>query len=110
MTRRSSKMGREGPPTGEPNTFTEPRYVWLFQCSNRIALHAATLDQTAWNLPKKVCRDDKWTLIGQLVVGPDTKTSAGIDIEAVKAGIESDGFYLWNADMEPLPDTLRLMR
>jgi hypothetical protein len=34
----------------------------------------------------------------------------GIDIDALKAGIEKDGFYLWNADMEALPDTLGLMR
>jgi hypothetical protein len=34
----------------------------------------------------------------------------GIDMVSLKAGIQKDGFYLWNAEMEPLPDTLRLMR
>lgn len=90
--------------------FTEPRYVWLFQCSNRMALHAATLDRTAKSLPANICRDGKWTMSGQLVVGPDTASSTGIGIEALKAGIQADGFYMWNADSEPLPDTLRLMR
>jgi hypothetical protein len=32
------------------------------------------------------------------------------DIEALMAGIEKDGFYLWNADVEPPADALRLMR
>lgn len=90
--------------------FIELRYVWLFQCSNRMALCAATLDRTAKNLPREVCRDGKWSMSGQLVVGPDTTSSTGIDIEALKAGIQTDGFYLWNADAEPLSDTLRLMR
>jgi hypothetical protein len=35
---------------------------------------------------------------------------AGIDVEALIAGIEKDGYYLWNADTEPPPDTLWLMR
>jgi hypothetical protein len=85
----------------------EPRYVWLFLCSNRIALHTATIDRTAKNLPTEACRDGKWIVSGQLVVGPG---SAGIDIEALKVGIQADGFYLWNADAEPLSDMLRLMR
>jgi hypothetical protein len=97
-------------PDKSTSPFIEPRYVWLFQCSSRMALHAATLDRTAKNLPRKVCRDGKWTVSGQLVVGPDTTSITGIDIEAFKAGIQADGFYLWNADLEPLSDALRLMR
>jgi hypothetical protein len=96
--------------TGNKNVFSAPRYVWLFQCSNRIALHAATLDRSARNLPKDVCRDGKWTMSGQLVVGPDTTSSTGIDTLSLKAGIQKDGYYLWNADAGPLPDTLQLMR
>jgi hypothetical protein len=103
MTSRTDKSSGTSP-------FSEPRYVWLFQCSNRIALHAATLDRSAGNLPKDVCRGGKWTLSGQLVVRPETKSDTGIDIEALKAGILAGGFYLWNADSEPPPDTLRLMR
>jgi hypothetical protein len=64
------------------NPFIEPRYIWL----------------------------GKWTVSGQLVVEPDTMSSTGIDIEALKIGIQTDGFYLWNADGEPLPDGLQLMR
>ena len=101
--------GRKKTLTGT-SEFGEPHYVWLFQCSNRIFLHAATLDRTAKNLPMDVCREGKWNLIGQLVVGTDTQSSAGIDIITLKAGIQKDGFYLWNADMEPLPDSLRPMR
>ena len=92
------------------DVFTEPRYVWLFQCSNRTALHAATLDAKAGNLPKDVCRDGKWMMNGQLVVGPHTTRGTGIDIVALRTGIGNDGYYLWDADAEPLPDTLRLMR
>ena len=70
----------------DTNVFAEPRYVWLFRCSNRIALHAATLDRKAGNLPEDVCRNFKWTISGQLVVGPDTTSSIGVDIDALKAG------------------------
>jgi hypothetical protein len=46
---------------------------------------------------------------GQLFWGSDNLKSVGIDIDALKVGIANDGFYLWNADLEPLPN-LRLMR
>jgi hypothetical protein len=92
------------------NVFVEPHYVWLFQCSSRTRLHVATLDRTAKNLPEKVCRDGEWTLSGQLIVGPATGNSAGIDLHALMAGIRKDGYYLWNADEEELPDGLRLTR
>jgi hypothetical protein len=92
------------------DVFSELRYVWLFQCSNRTALHAATLNRKAGNLPKDVCRDGKWTLSGQLIVGPKTEDSAGINVDALKAAVQNDGYYLWSAESEPLPTTLRLMR
>jgi hypothetical protein len=81
--------------------FTEPRYVWLFQCSDRLVLNAATLDRRGRNLPKTICQNSSWTVSGQLIVGPGTSSSAGINLEALKAGIEKDGFYLWNADASP---------
>lgn len=109
MTVRKATAAKE-PPLSGSLAFTEPRYVWVFQCSTQAVLHAATLDRTARNLPKKACRVGEWTLNGQLVVGPQNAPMAGIDIDALKAGIENDGFYLWNAAMEPSPDTLRLMR
>jgi hypothetical protein len=110
MTNRKRTTGTTTIPTGGNDVFAEPRYVWVFQCSNRLAIHVATLDRSGPNLSKDLCRDGVWTLTGQLVVGPKNHPSVGIDIDAVKAGIEQDGFYLWNADVEPLPDTLRLMR
>jgi hypothetical protein len=90
--------------------FTEPHYVWLFQCSNQTALHATTRDPKAGNRPKDACRDGRWTIGSQLVVGPDTMSNTGINIEALKAGIQREGFYLWNVAIEALSDTLRLMR
>ena len=110
MTIRTSKNSNKVQSDHGTTVFTEPRYVWLFQCSNRIVVHVATLDRTASNLPSAVCRDGKWDLIGQLVIGPETKSSAGIDIVALKSGVQADGFYLWNADIEPPTDDLRLMR
>ena len=71
-------------------------------------MHAATLDQTASNLPTTVCQDGKWNVIGQLGVGPNTGSSPGIDLEALGTGIQAEGYYLWNADMEPLPNSLHL--
>jgi hypothetical protein len=97
-------------PTASKDVFVEPRYVWVFQCSNQLALHAATIDRRGPKLPKDLCRGGAWTLTGQLIVGPENQPSVGIDMDALKAGIGKDGFYLWNADMEPLPDTLRPMR
>ena len=71
----------------DTTVFAAPKYVWLFRCSSRIAVHAATLDRSAGNLPSNVCRDGKWDSVGQLVIGPDTKNSYGIDLEALKIGI-----------------------
>jgi hypothetical protein len=105
----STMTGNSVRPT-DKDVFSELRYVWLFQCSCRTALHAATFDRTAGNLPSDVCRDGKWTMNGQLVVGPHTTSSIGIDLASLKAGIEKDGFYLWSADWEPQPDTLRSIR
>lgn len=110
MASGTPKNADEAQSNQETTVFTGLRYVWLFQCSTRTALHAATLDRTAGDLPTAVCRDGKWNLTGQLLIGEDTKSTAGIDIVALKSGIQTDGFYLWNADMEPLPDSLRLMR
>jgi hypothetical protein len=106
---------------GEPNddktkrpiakaSFAKPQYVWVFQCSNRLALHAATFDRKGRNLPMPLCADGIWRLNGQLIVGPDNNGSVGIDITALKVGIKTDGYYLWNADLEPPPETLRLMK
>lgn len=97
-------------PIRATNVFDTHRYVWLFQCSRQTAIHAAALNQTTRNLPRTVCQDGRWVLNGQLVIGPDTGEIIGIDITALKAGIEKDGFYMWNADFEPLPNTLKLMR
>ena len=111
MTSRKREAGDKGLSTsGAMDVFAEFRYVWVFQCSDRLALHAATLDRSGPNLPKDPCGGGAWTLTGQLIVGPENRPSVGIDIGALKAGIAKDGFYLWNANMEPLPDTLRLMR
>jgi len=51
-----------------------------------------------------------WTVSGRLIVGPGRWSSVAVDIEALKSGIEKDGFYLWSADAEPPSDTLRLIR
>jgi hypothetical protein len=98
-------------PTGATtDVFAEPRYVWVFLCSHRITLHAATLDRNGRNLPKDLCPGGAWTLSGQLVVGPNQSSRPGIDIVALKIGIEQNGWYLWSTEIEPPPDTLRLMR
>ena len=111
MTSRKLKAGdKDLSISGTLDVFAESRYVWVFQCSERLALHAATLDRSGPNLPNDPCGGGAWTLTGQLIVGPENRPSVGIDIGALKAGITKNGFYLWNADMEPLPDTLRLMR
>jgi hypothetical protein len=89
--------------------FADRRLVWVFQCSKHLALHCATLDAKGTNLPAKVCAGGLWMRSGQLFVGPDNLKSVGVDINALKVGIADDGFYLWNADLEPLPD-LCLMR
>jgi hypothetical protein len=109
MTTRASKINARNPPTGT-DVFTELRYVWLFHCSNRPGLHAATLDRRGQNVPKCICQSGTWKASGQLIVGPDSGSRAATNIEALKAGIIKDGFYLWTVDAEPLPDTLRLMR
>ena len=108
MAKRTSKIGPE--PLSGPGVFAQPRYVWVFQCSARLALHAATLDRTARTLPKNVCQRAEWIMNGQLVVGPRNAPMAGIDVDALIAGFEKDGYYLWNAEAEPLPDDLCLMR
>ena len=87
--------------------FREPRYVWLFQCSNRLALHAATLDPRGRNLPKSICQGGTWSVSGQLIVGARSKGSLAVDIEALRSGIEMDGFFLWNAEPMSQRDTLR---
>jgi len=108
MVKRTPQVDAE-PPSG-PGVFATPRYVWVFQCSTQLALHAATLDRRARNVPKKVCQSGEWVMKGQLIVGPKNTPMVGIDVEALVVGIEADGYYLWNADAEPLPDDLRLMR
>jgi hypothetical protein len=76
MTNRVAKMsGKELP--AEANVFAEPRYVWLFHCSNRLALHAATLDRRGRKLPSNICQGGTWTVSGQLTVEPDSKSSRG---------------------------------
>jgi hypothetical protein len=109
MTKSTAKSAEKSPLPGS-DEFAEPRYVWLFQCSARPALHAATLDRMATNLPKNACQSGEWSLNGQLVVGPQNAPMAGLDVEALIVGIARDGYYLWSAEVEPLPDTLRLMR
>jgi uncharacterized protein YcgL (UPF0745 family) len=106
MTNRKSKV-----PAGAANVFSTPRYVWLFQCSSRLALHAATLDRRGGNLPVNLCAGGgAWKVCGQMVVGPDARSSPVVDVQALKVAIEKDGYYLWNADAEPPGDGLRLMR
>ena len=108
MAKRKSTADAE--PLSGVGVFVEPRYVWVFQCSTRLGLHAATLDRSARNLPKNVCRSGKWIVNGQPIVGPQNAPMAGIDVEALIAGIEAEGYNLWNAEAEPLPDDMRLMR
>ena len=45
-----------------------------------------------------------------MIVGPDARTSAAVDVPTLKVAIEKDGYYLWNADAEPPADALRSMR
>jgi hypothetical protein len=90
--------------------FAEQHYVWVFQCSHRVTLHAATLDRKGRNLPKGLCSGGTWALSGQMVVGPDQSSRPGIDIVALKIGIQQNGFYLWSTELEPPPNTLRLIR
>jgi hypothetical protein len=110
MTSRMPKTARHQSLTNAKDTFARARHVWLFRCANRPALHAATLDSHGRNLPARVDQDGPWMLIGQLVVGPENTAHAGLDITAIKAGIEVDGVYLWNADLEIPQAQLRLMR
>jgi hypothetical protein len=97
-------------PLSGTSAFAELRYVWIFRCPGRPALHVATLDRRAERLPARVCKDENWVLSGQLIIGPLSDDSVGVDITALKAGIEQDGFYMWSADAAPLSTTLRLMR
>jgi hypothetical protein len=84
--------------------------VSLFRCANRPALHADTLDSSGGKLPTRPDQDGPWTEIGQLTVGPDDTARTGIDITAIKTGIEADGIYLWNSDPDNPQSPLRLMR
>jgi hypothetical protein len=109
MTKRKSTAAKK-PPLSGAGLSSESKYVWVFQCSSKLALHAATLDPRARNLPKTVCQGAEWTRNGLLVMGPHNAPMAGIDVIALIVGIEKDGYYIWNADMEPPLDTTRLMR
>jgi hypothetical protein len=100
----------KGPQPNGAGVFVESRYVWVFQCSTRLALHAATLDRNARNVPQSICHEGEWVLNGQLIVGPQNAPMAGIDIEALKVGIEEDGYYVWSADTESPLGLLQLMR
>jgi hypothetical protein len=97
-------------PLIESGVFAELRYVWLFQCSLRTALHAATLDKLGSNLPRHACTGGIWSCVGQLIVGPKHDRCIAVDIAALKAGIEQDGFYLWSAETEAPAVSLTLMR
>jgi hypothetical protein len=110
MSGRTSTPGEKGQPRGATGVFAEPRYVWIFQCSRRATLRAATLDRRGRNLPTNLCQGGTWTVSGQLTVGSDQSSRPGIDITALKIGIEQDGFYLWSTEMEPPPEPLRPMR
>lgn len=101
---------KSGPWESNTEMFTSPRNVWVFQCEKRLALHAASLDQTGESVPSTACRDGRWILIGQMTVGPDDGPRIGVDVVALKTGIQNDGFYLWNADEEPWPPNVRLIR
>jgi hypothetical protein len=110
MMDRKPKPHKEERANENSDVFAEPRYVSVFHCSRRNTLHAATLDRKGRNLPKDLCAGGAWTLIGQLVVGPDQSMHPEFDIKVLKIGIEQNGFYLWSTETEPPPDTLRLMR
>jgi hypothetical protein len=81
----------------------------VFQCSRRPALHAATLDGDGLNLPKHRCPSGDWIRTGQLIVRAKRDSFIGTEINTLKAGIEQDGYYLWNADAEVLLIMPRLM-
>jgi hypothetical protein len=66
--------------------------VWLFRCANRPTLHGDTLDSSGGKLPTRPDQDGPWTQIGQLTVGPDDTARTGIDITAIKTGIEADAY------------------
>jgi hypothetical protein len=110
MRTRKPTPGEKGQSLGTIGVSTEARYVWLFQCSRRMTLHAATLDRKGRNLPKNLCQGGTWTLSGQLVTGMDQRSRPDIDIMAIELGLEQNGFYLWNTEAEPPPEPLRLMR
>jgi hypothetical protein len=110
MSSRTSTPGEKDQASGTKSVFAESRYVSVFQCSHRMTLHAATLDGEGRNLPTNPSQGGKWTMSRQIVVGPDQANRPGIDMVALKAGIEQNGFYLWNTEMEPAPEPLRLMR
>ncbi len=101
---------RPDPWASSAEMFTGPRNVWIFQCEKRLALHAASLDQTGASLPSAACRDGRWILTGQMTVGPDDGPRIGVDVIALKIGIRNDGFYLWNADEGSWPPNVRLIR
>jgi hypothetical protein len=71
---------------GGTDVFAEPRYVWVLQCSNRLALHAATLDRRGRKLSKDLCRGGVRTLSGQLVVGPKNQPSVASTLTHSKPG------------------------
>lgn len=109
--RRKPKVGDLGRSSHSAhNLFADHQMAWIFQCSMRPALHSATLDAEGTNLPADVCAGGLWERSGQLFLGPDNLKSVGIDMVALKLAIAKEGFFLWNADIEPLPKHLRLMR
>ena len=110
MSNRTPTPGEKSQTSGAAGLFAEPRHVWIFQCLRRMTLHAATLDRKGRNIPTNLCQGGAWTITGQLVVGSEQSSRPDIDIAALKLGIEQNGFYLWNTDMGPPPEPLRLMR
>src|SRR4051794_35392861 len=100
-----------GRSAGRKGVFAEPRFVWVFQCSSRPALHAATLDRTGRTLPSALCAGGgAWNPSGgQMVVGPTDRSSLAVDVQALKTGIAKNGYYLWNVDAERLSERLRLI-
>lgn len=114
--RGASSAMTECPSTADPErlfgvgVFAQLRYVWLFQCSHRTALHAATLDKLGRNLPEHACTGGTWNCVGQLIVGPKRHRHIGVNTAALKAGIEQEGFFLWIAEIETPPGSLTLMR
>ena len=106
MTKLNPRVAKKRVHSGR-RLFREPRYVWLFHCSNRLTLHAATLDPRGRNLPKSICQGGTWSVNGQLIVGACSRGSLAVDIEALRSAIELDGFFLWNAEAMPQRDTVR---